>query len=174
MKKILLTLALVFSVGSVRAGDWKDWYATTLKGLKAKVEKKLESKNKVSAVAAVRGARQGGDPRALYWKGGVSDAASKQLAAERKQLTDAVQLVVDENLPLGKAAIEKFIKDNPDSVYLSEAKEALEKLPSEDAKPAPAQAEPSNEDSAQPKEAKPAEVKEEKPAAAKTPAGSGN
>jgi len=140
MKKILLTLALLFSFNAVYAadkGDWKDWYSTMLRGLKSKVEKKLESKTRISAVAAVRGAKQGGDARALYWKGGVSDAASKKLAAERKQLADAVQLVVDGSLPEGRAAIEKFIKDNPDSVYISEAKESLEKLPpAEEAKPA--------------------------------------
>ena len=140
MKKILIALALLFSFNAVYAadkGDWKDWYSNMLRGLKAKVEKKLESKTRVSAVAAVRGAKQGGDARALYWKGGVSDAASKKLAAERKQLTDAVQLVVDGNLPEGRAAIGKFIKDNPDSVYASEAKESLDKLPpAEEVKPA--------------------------------------
>jgi len=87
MKKILLTLALVFSVNSVYAadkGDWKDWYSNMLKGLRTKVEKRLESKNRVSAVAAVRGAKQGGDPRALYWKGGGSEAASKKLEVPRR------------------------------------------------------------------------------------------
>lgn len=166
MKKILLTLALVFSVNSVHAadkGDWKDWYSGMLKGLRAKVEKKLESKNRVSAVAAVRGAKQGGDPRALYWKGGVSEAASKKLEAEKKQLTDALQLVMDGSLPEGKAAIGKFIKENPESVYLPEAKEALERLPAEEAKPAeakPAEAKPAAE---KPAEAKPA-VEAPKPA----------
>ena len=138
MKTILLTLALVFSVNAVHAadkGDWKDWYSNMLKGLRTKVEKKLESKNRVSAVAAVRGAKQGSDPRALYWKGGVSDAASKKLDAEKKQLTDALQLVMDGSLPEGKAAIAKFLKDNPESVYAQEAKEALERLPSDEAKP---------------------------------------
>lgn len=139
MRKILLTLALVFSVNAVHAadtGDWKAWYGNMLKGLRAKVEKKLESKNRVAAVAAVRGAKQGGDPRALYWKGGVSESARKKLEAEKKQLTDALQLVMDGDLPGGKAAIGKFIKDNPESVYLPEAKEALERLPAEEVKPA--------------------------------------
>ncbi len=157
MKKILLTLALVFSANSVHAaGDWKDWYSNTMKGLKAKVESRLQSKNRVSAVAAVRGAKQGGDAKALYWKGGVSEAARKKLDSERKQLTDALQLVLDGSLQQGKAAIEKFIKDNPESVYLPEAKEALDKLPAEEPKPAAAQ------------------PKEDKPAAEKPQAGSGN
>lgn len=170
MKKILLTLALLFSVNAVYAadsGDWKSWYANTLKGLKAKVERKLESRNRVSAVAAVRGSKQGGDAKALYWKGGVSEAARKKLDGERKQLTDALQLVLDGDLPQGKAAIEKFIKDNPDSVYLAEAKEALEKLPAAEAKPAAEEAAPA-------KEEKPAQPKAEAPAADNAPTGSGN
>ena len=175
MKKILLTLALLFSVNSVHAaGDWKDWYSSTLKGLKAKVERKFESKNRVSAVAAVRGSKQGGDAKAMYWKGGVSEAARKKLDAERKQLTDALQLVLDGSLPQGKAAIEKFIKDNPESVYLPEAKEALEKLPAEEAKPAAAQPKAPEAEAVKAKEAKPAQPKEEKPAAEKASAGSGN
>ncbi|OGR45004.1 MAG: hypothetical protein A2X35_06305 [Elusimicrobia bacterium GWA2_61_42] len=152
MKKILLALALVFSVNSVYAadkGDWKDWYSSMLRGLRAKVEKKLESKTRVSAVAAVRGAKQGGDARALYWKGGVSDAARKKLDAERKLLTDALQLVMDGKMSEGKAAIGKFIKDNSESVYLPEAKEALERLPAEETKPGeavkPAAEEPKTE-----------------------------
>lgn len=130
MRKILLTLALLFSVSVVYSADsGNSWYENLMKGLKTKVQKKMESKNRVSAVAAVRGAKQGSDARALYWKGGVSDAAQKKLEAEKKQLTDAVQLVLDGDTKGAKAAFEKFIKDNPESVFLPEAKEALEKLP---------------------------------------------
>jgi len=155
MKKLLIAMALVFSFNAVYAAekaaapekkDWKVWYSNMLKGLKSKVEKKLESKNRVSAVAAVRGAKQGSDAKALYWKGGVSEAARKKLEAEKKQMTDAVQLVVDGNMAEGRAAITKFIKDNPESVYIQDAKEALANLPAEDevkpaAEAAPAAAE---------------------------------
>jgi len=147
MKKVLLTLALLFSVNAVyAAAAGGSWYENLMKGLKTKVQKKLESKNRLSAVAAVRGAKQSNDAKALYWKGGVSDAAQKKQDAERKQLTDAVQLVLDGDNKTAKAAFEKFIKDNPESVYLPEAKEALEKLPAdapsaEAAKPAKAQSE---------------------------------
>ncbi|MCX5791291.1 MAG: hypothetical protein NTY45_03600 [Elusimicrobia bacterium] len=132
MKKILLTLALLFSVNAVYAADQSGgWYETLLKGLRTKVQKKLEARNRVSAVAAVRGAKQGADAHALYWKGGVSEAAQKKLEAERKQLADAVQLAVDGDNKGAKAALEKFVSGNPESVYLQDAKEALEKLPSE-------------------------------------------
>ena len=143
MKKILLAMALIFSVNAVYAADpGKSWFDTLLKGLKTNVQKKLESKNRVSAVAAVRGAKQGGDARALYWKGGVSDEASKKLDAERKQFADAVQLVADGNVPAGRAALEKFTKDNPDSVFLPDARDALDKLPAAEAKPAQAAKQP--------------------------------
>ncbi len=173
MKKLLIALVLVFSFNAVYAAekaaapekkDWKTWYSNMLKGLKSKVEKKLESKTRVSAVAAVRGAKQGGDPKALYWKGGVSDAARKKLETEKKQLTDAVQLVVDGDLAGGRAAMTRFIKENPESVYVQEAKEGLENLPpAEEVKPAEGAA-PAAEIKAAPAEEKPAEKAQEKAA----------
>ena len=167
MRKVLIAMLLVFSFNAVYAADkaaapekkdWKTWYSTMLKGLKAKIDKKLESKTRVSAVAAVRGAKQGGDPKALYWKGGVSEAASKKLEAEKKQLTDAVQLVVDGDLAAGRAGIAKFLKDNPESVYAAEAKEALQNLPA-DAEVKPAETAKPAGDAAKP------EAAQEKPAA---------
>jgi TolA-binding protein len=138
MKKILMGLILLFASNSVYAaggGDWKGYYENLLKGLKSKVQKKFESRTRVSAVAAVRGARQGGDAEALYWKGGVSEKAQKKLLEEKKALGDAVQLIVDGKLVDGKAALESFIKDNPDSLYAADAKEALANLPKDEAKP---------------------------------------
>ncbi|HBA60250.1 MAG TPA: hypothetical protein DCZ92_05445 [Elusimicrobia bacterium] len=136
MKKILIALVLIFSVNAVHAADYnKGWYETFLKGLKSKVGKNLMSKRQVSAVAAVRGTKQGGDARALYWKGGVSDAAAKKLDGERAQLADAIQPAADGDAAGARAALEKFIKTNPDSVLLPEAKEALEKLPAAEAQP---------------------------------------
>ena len=138
MKRILMGLALVFAFNSAYAAEgknWKGYYENLLKGLKSKVQKKFESKNRVSAVAAVRGAKQGTDAEAPYWKGGVSEKAAKKLAEEKKLLTDAVQLVVDGDLTQGRAALEKFVKDNPESLYVPDAKEALANLPKEEAKP---------------------------------------
>lgn len=138
MKKILIALALIFAVGTVRAEsgkDWKGWYNNMLKGLKTKISKRLESKQRVSAVAAVRGAKQGEDPNALYWKGGVSEKAQKKLAAEKDQLTAAVELVVGGDVEGGRAAINKFLKENPESFFAPDAKEALANLPAAEAKP---------------------------------------
>ncbi|MCX5784411.1 MAG: hypothetical protein NTX59_01850 [Elusimicrobia bacterium] len=146
MKKTLFALVLMFSVNSVMAQeskDWQGWYNNLLKGLKTRIQTRLTSKTRVSAVAAVRGAKQGSDPMALYWKGGVSDNAQKKLDAEKSQFTDAVQLSVDGNVEDGRLALSKFIKDNPDSVFVQDAKEALSKLPAAEkaeVKPAPASA----------------------------------
>ncbi|MBI4351395.1 MAG: hypothetical protein HY550_08150 [Elusimicrobia bacterium] len=136
MKKALMALALIFAAGTVQAEatkDWKGWYGNMLKGLKTKISKKLESKHRASAVAAVRGAKQGDDPNALYWKGGVSDKAQKKLAEEKKQLTEAVELVVDGDVEGGRAALEKFLKANPESFFAPDAKEALANLPAPEA-----------------------------------------
>ncbi len=141
MKKILTGLIVVFAVNLLSAADSKDtksYYSNLLSGLKSRVEKKFESKNRVSAVAAVRGSKQGSDAEALYWKGGVSEKAQKKLAEEKKALADAVQLVVDGKTAEGKAALENFIKDKPDSIYIADAKEAVSNLPADEAKPAEA------------------------------------
>lgn len=165
MKKILIAMALVFSFNAVYAADkaaapekkdWKTWYSNMLKGLKSKMDKRLESKTRVSAVAAVRGARQGGDAKAPYWKGGVSDAARRKLEAEKNQLADAVQLVVDGDIAGGRAAMAKFVKENPESVYVQEAKEGLENLPA-DAEAKPAEEAPKAEAAPAAAEEKPAE-----------------
>lgn len=139
MKKLLIVMALLFSVSALRAEpakDWKSWYNNMLKGLRSKVERKLESKHRVSAVAAVRGAKQGEDANALYWKGGLSDKARKKLDEEKKQLTGAVELVVNGDTEGGRAALNKFLKDNPESFFAADAKEALVNLPAPEAKPA--------------------------------------
>lgn len=136
MKKILIALALIFAVGTLHAEekkDWKAWYGTMLKGLKTKVQKRLESKTRVSAVAAVRGAKQGGDANSLYWKGGVSEKAQKKLAEEKKQLTEAVELVVGGDIEAGRAALNTFLKTNPESFFVQDAKEALSNLPAKEA-----------------------------------------
>lgn len=139
MKKTLMALALIFAVGVVHAEEnknWKAWYNDMLKGLKTKVQAKLQSKTRVSAVAAVRGAKQGEDANALYWKGGVSEKAQKKLAEEKKQLTDAVELVVGGDVEGGRAALGKFLKNNPESFFVQDAKEALANLPAPEVKPA--------------------------------------
>ncbi len=165
MKKLLIALALVFAVGTARAGEggWKAWYGNMLKGLKTKVQQRMESKTRVSAVAAVRGADQSEDPYALYWKGGVSEKAQKKLDEEKDQLTSAVELVVNGDVEGGRAAISKFLKDHPESFFAQDAKDALAQLPAAEAKPA-AEKTPEAEKKAVKPDEKPAEKSPQKPA----------
>lgn len=165
MKRILLALAMIFAVGAVRAEEnknWKSWYNDMLKGLKTKVQKKLESKARVSSVAAVRGAKQGEDANALYWKGGVSEKAQKKLAEEKKQLTEAVELVVGGDVEGGRGALTKFLKNNPDSFFAQDAKDALANLPAAEAKPEEGKKEPAEAEKKAEGEEKPAEAPAEK------------
>ena len=140
MKKIIICLILTLAFSPCYAAEGKaakgGYFENLLKGLKTKIQSKLESKNRVSAVAAVRGAKQGTDAYALYWKGGVSDKAQKKLGEDKKKLADAVQLVVDGNVADGKAALEKFLRENSDSVYAPDAKDAIKNLPQDEAAPA--------------------------------------
>ncbi len=138
MKRAFVLFALFFAAGTAGAagGGWRTWYVNMLSGLKAKVEARLESKTRVSAVAAVRGANQNEDPYALYWKGGISEKARKKLDDERKKLVSAVELVVNGDPGAGRDALNKFIKDNPDSCFVKDAQEALRNLPQPGAKPA--------------------------------------
>lgn len=132
MKKALFALLLLFSANTLMAGepgDWKGWYSDLMKGLKTKVQAKLASKTRVSSVAAVRGAKQSSDIEAPYWKGGVSEKAQKKLKAEKKQLMDAVQLVLDGDMEGGRKALAGFEKENPDSVFAPDARDALARLP---------------------------------------------
>jgi len=165
MKKILMALALIFAVGLVHAEEnknWKGWYSDMLKGLKTKVAKKLQSKSRVTAVAAVRGAKQGEDANALYWKGGVSEKAQKKLADEKAEITAAVELVVNGDVEGGRAALDKFVKGNPESFFLQDAKDALANLPAPEVKPEVKAEAPAAEAA---EEAAPEEKPAEKPAA---------
>ena len=156
MKKIIAALALMFAVGTVQAADsggWKTWYNDMLKGLKTKVQSRLQSKTRVSAVAAVRGADKNKDAFAPYWKDTVSEGAQKKLADEKAALTAAVEQVVNGDVEGGRAALNKFLKDSPDSVYAQDAKDALANLPAEEAaKPADAENAAAEAQAAQPEQ----------------------
>ena len=139
MRRLLMGCVLlsVFSAAyAAEGGSWMSYYNNLLRGLKSKVQKKFVSKARVSSVAAVRGARQGSDAESLYWKGGVSEAAQKQLEDDKKALTAAVQLIVDGRPADGRTALEAFIKDRSESSYLRDAEEALANLPAEANDPA--------------------------------------
>ncbi|MEW5951919.1 MAG: hypothetical protein GX447_09140 [Elusimicrobia bacterium] len=137
MKKQILFLALLFSFSqlySQEKGNWKTWYENFLKSLKYKVEKKIAPRSKVTAVAAVRGSKKEDKSQEVYWKGSNSKKAQEKIEADRKTLREAVELIVNGDIEKGRTQLKDFIAKNPDSYFIAEAKEALEKLPPEEEK----------------------------------------
>jgi hypothetical protein len=125
-------LALVLAVSATAA--WAEssapsdgFFARLYKALTTDTAQKYAAHGmKLSSVAAVRGASLGDqDPAEPYWKGGMSEEASKRQLAERKEFLAAVQLAVDGNMSASTAALEKFQKDHPKSAMLPDVKEAL-------------------------------------------------
>ncbi|MBI4657168.1 MAG: hypothetical protein HY746_10560 [Elusimicrobia bacterium] len=141
MKKIILVLSIVFFANAAFSGEssWKNWFDNLVKGLKHKIHKMYEPKVRLAAVAAVRGAKEGADPMELYWKGSISQKAQKKLEEEKKQFKEAVELVVEGKIDEGKTALEKFLKENPESVFTTDVKEALSRLPESGETQEPAQ-----------------------------------
>lgn len=141
---VLAVSAAAFAADAVKPADAKanrGWFEDTLKGLKSKVNKRFEAQNaRVAQVAAVRATDMSKDPKAPYWKGGDKEKQQKKYAEDRKQFTAAVELVLDGKTADGKAALEKFLKDNPKSQFTPDVKDALAKL-SEGVAPGEAKAE---------------------------------
>lgn len=136
MKRIVFLLLAVFlSCASLSEAGFVDWYKNLLKGLDARLEKAFVPKVRITAVAAVRGAEQSADPMRLYWKGGISEKAARKLKEEEKQFAEAVRKVVGGNAEEGRKLLEKFLKDNPESPYVKDVKEAISRLPEEEATP---------------------------------------
>ncbi len=132
MKKYIIYILCLFSFSILSAGEsvsWKSWYENLLKSLKYKIEKKLNPTSKVTAVAAVRGAKQSDKSQELYWKGSNSKKAQEKIDAERKILREAVEKIVAGDIEKGRAQLNDFIAKNPNSYFIGEAKEALNKLP---------------------------------------------
>ncbi|GEM_PF-2436485 len=137
MKKIFLAFILLSFSGSAFALETglAKWYKNLLKGLNVKIGKFFYTpKVRVTAVAAVRGAKQNEDPMALYWKGSVSEKAARKQFEEKKQFAEAVQKIVDGKVEEGRKMLKEFLKQNPDSLYIKDAREALSKLPPEEKK----------------------------------------
>lgn len=166
MKKCLIALSCLFAFSLVNAqdkGSWKTWYENFLKSLKYKVEKKMSPGSKVTAVAAVRGAKQADKSQEVYWKGSNSKKAQEKIEADRKALKEAVENIVSGDIEKGRFQLKDFIAKNPDSYFITEAKEALEKLPPEEVKPQIEQGK-SAEKTAQPSEESPVKAEESKTA----------
>ena len=137
MNKKLVSLAALFLIGAslsygAESGDWKGWYKGFLRSLKAKIEKRVTPKSKITAVAAVRGARQEDKSAKVYWKGSTSHKAQEKIDQDRKTIKEAVENIVEGDLEKGRTQLSEFVRKNPDSYFIAEAKEALEKLPAKE------------------------------------------
>jgi hypothetical protein len=132
-KKILLAAGIValFNCGVFSADNTgKSWFETTIKSLKAKIARRYQASSVGAAsVAAVRGANVADEKKDKpYWKGTQEDKREKKLQKQRKQLAAALEPAVAGKKSDAQKAVEKFIKENPESPYLEEAKEALRRV----------------------------------------------
>jgi hypothetical protein len=137
-RKIALVLVSVFFANiafSQETASWKTWFDNLLKGLKTKIQKRFESKARIAAVAAVRGVLQDIDPMELYWKGSISEKAQKKLEEEKKKFKTAVESVIDGKIEEGRKLLVEFLKENPESLFVPDVKEALSKLPQSQPEP---------------------------------------
>ncbi|MFH1619616.1 MAG: hypothetical protein ABIG11_06885 [bacterium] len=141
MKKTAVFLILfALTAGAINAEEkaadksgWKAWFQNTLKSLKSETGRRFGSRTvRVTAVAAVRGAEMDSDPMTPYWKGGITEKASKKLAAERDEFTKAVELILEGKTEDGEKALNAFKKNHPESSLLPDVKEALANIPKED------------------------------------------
>jgi hypothetical protein len=93
------------------------------------VESRYRRGMRTTAVAAVRGAGQGGeDPELPYWKGTWSDKKMAQRLKEREELAQAVELILGGKAAEGAAALAAFEKKHPKSSLLADVHEAQAKL----------------------------------------------
>lgn len=107
----------------------KSWFEATLKSMKTRVADKFHSSGvSAGAVAAVRGDQMGEDAEKPYWKGGMTEKASKKLEAEKDQFAAALELAIAGKNDEAYAALQKFLADNPSSVLVPDVKEALSRL----------------------------------------------
>jgi hypothetical protein len=79
-------------------------------------------------VAAVRGFNQSGNPRAPYWKDGISKQADAELQAERKELLAVTDLVAEGKDGEAGKALDAFEAKHPKSSFKDEVRAAREQL----------------------------------------------
>jgi len=138
MKKISIVLILFLTMGnflnSAEGENWKAWFENFLKTIKYKMDKNITTNVKITAVAAVRGKKAKDESANLYWKGTNSTKAQEKIESDRKTIKQAIENALNGNVEKAREQLNDFINKNPDSSFLTEAKEALEKLPKEEIK----------------------------------------
>lgn len=105
----------------------KTWFKHLKQGLTESSVSGEFQRQRVTAVAAVRGNAQAhADPDRVAWKTGSSKKVAEQ-RAEKAELSAAVGLLEEGKVGDGIAALESFEKAHPQSLFLKEASEAKEK-----------------------------------------------
>lgn len=136
MKRVLPLIVLIPGLAAglnaaepkSRASILKTWFQHLKEGLAESSVSGRYQKARVTAVAAVRGARQGAvEPDKPYWKGASKSKKAEQLKKERAELSSAVELILDGKLQEATAGLDAFEKAHPKSSLLSEVKEARDK-----------------------------------------------
>ena len=146
----MLFLSVGSFLNSAEEEGWKTWFEKLLKSVKYKMDKRISTNIRITAVAAVRGKKAKDESANLYWKGTNSSKAQEKMDSDRKAIKQAIETALSGDVEKAKIQLSDFINKNPDSCFLTEAKEAFEKLSTEEIK------ENANEQS---KEAKSEEVK---------------
>jgi hypothetical protein len=135
MKKIALFAALAALAVSVRAEDQarfsglRNWFKHLKEGLAdSSVSEHYQRKGSFAAVAAVRGAKQDSvDPKVPAFKSSESVRKSKELKAERAELSSSVDLILAGQVKEGEAGLDAFEKAHPKSPLLADARQARQK-----------------------------------------------
>jgi len=137
MKRIIVMFLFLFSISMYsqnadnKSANWKGWYDNFLKTLKYKIDKKFSSKTNITAVAAVRGASQNKKNSDLYWKSANTDKSKERIEKDKNTIKNAVEKILNGDMETGKKELKEFIEKNPDSYFINEAREALERIPEE-------------------------------------------
>ncbi|MBI5210705.1 MAG: hypothetical protein HY927_12105 [Elusimicrobia bacterium] len=114
--------------GKPRKSRFRVWFEHLKQGLSESAVQGQYQKARVTAVAAVRGTKQGAeDPDKPSWKGGAKTKKAVELKKERQEFGKAVDLILDGKAKEGVAALEAFEKAHPKSTLLPEVAEAKSK-----------------------------------------------
>ena len=152
-KSAVLFSALFFFAWGLRAADapaapkrtfLRTWFEHLKEGLSESAVQSHYQKNRVTAVAAVRGAQQDVvNPDKPAWKGGQKAKKSAQAKKERAQFGKAVDFILEGKTKEGLEALDAFEKAHPKSALLPDVEQArakaLELQAAEAESPVPAQ-----------------------------------
>jgi len=138
MKKVVIAVFLGFiSLNSfcddnkLSTAD-KKWYAEAVKKVKLKLNSLLNptKSTSVTSVFGIRGNNYDSKNN-LYWKNMNTDKLNDKISADKKTLELIIKQIEDGKLDEAKTELKNFIKNNPNSYIINDAKELLNNLNTE-------------------------------------------